>query len=80
MDLALRFKSVHEQLDQFWQEQGIPHLDLLPVFSNLPPSKLVVKRHDSHPNEYAHALAAEAIHEFLRRHITEPVAGDDKMP
>lgn len=80
MDLALRFKSVHDQLDQFWQQQGIPHLDLLPVFSNLPPSKLVVNRHDSHPNEYAHALAAEAIHEFLKRHISDPVGDNDQLP
>jgi hypothetical protein len=70
MDVAMRFQSVHEQLDRYWKGQGIPHLDLLATFSNLPPSKLVVNAHDAHPNEYAHALAAEAIDEFLKLEIT----------
>jgi lysophospholipase L1-like esterase len=69
MDHAARFKSVHEQLDRYWKEHEIPHLDLLPAFSNLPPATLVVNAHDAHPNEYAHALAAAAIDEFLTREI-----------
>ena len=69
MDQAMRFKPVHEQLDRYWKENGVPHLDLLPVFSNLPPSKLVANPHDAHPNEYAHQLAAQAIDEFLKREI-----------
>ncbi len=71
MDTGLRFKPAHERLDQFWKQRGIPHLDLLSTFSNLPPSKLVVNSDDSHPNEYAHALAARAIDEFLRREISK---------
>lgn len=69
LDAALRFKPVHEQLDHYWRQQGVPHLDLLPVFSNLPPAQLVVNAHDAHPNEHAHTLAAEAIGDFLRQHI-----------
>jgi len=69
MDQAVRFQSVHEQLDRYWQQQGVPHLDLLPIFSNLPPAKLVVNPHDGHPNEYAQQLAAQAIDEFLKREI-----------
>lgn len=69
MDTGMRFKSVHDQLSQYWKERGVPHLDLLPVFSNIPPAKLVVNAHDAHPNEYAHALAAQAIDEFLKREI-----------
>jgi hypothetical protein len=80
MDTSLRFKSVHEQLDRYWEEQGVPHLDLLATFSNLPPAKLVVNPHDAHPNEYAHALAAEAIDKFLTRQITNRAEGDGKMP
>jgi hypothetical protein len=80
MDTGLRFKSAHDQLDQYWKEQGVPHLDLLATFSNLPPAKLVVNPHDTHPNEYAHALAAVAIDEFLRREITPRAPGDGKAP
>ncbi|HEX5221512.1 MAG TPA: SGNH/GDSL hydrolase family protein [Verrucomicrobiae bacterium] len=71
MDQAKRFKSVHEQLDRYWKEKGVAHLDLLPVFSNLPPSKIIANPHDAHPNEYAHQLAAEAIDEFLQREINQ---------
>jgi len=80
MDQALRFKSVHEQLGQYWKTQGIPHLDLLATFSNLPPAQLVVNPHDAHPNEYAHALAAEAIEEFLQREIAQRTADDGPTP
>ncbi len=59
------FRSVHEQLDRFWNEQGIPCLDLLSIYSNLPPSRLTVNRYDAHPNEYAHQLAAKRIDAFL---------------
>lgn len=77
MDQAMRFKSVHEQLGRYWKGCGVPHLDLLPVFSNLPPAKIVANPHDAHPNEYAHQLAAHAIDEFLRRVITQaPQAAD----
>jgi lysophospholipase L1-like esterase len=70
MDTGARFKTVHDQLNRYWEAQGIPHLDLFSTFSNLPASKLVVNPHDAHPNEYAHALAAAAIDEFLQREIT----------
>lgn len=81
MDQANRFKPVHEQLDRYWQEQGIPHLDLLPIFSKLPPAKLVANPHDGHPNEYAHQLAAQAIDEFLKREINrQPGAVEPSSP
>jgi len=80
MDVPLRFKSAHEQLDRYWKEQGVPHLDLLATFSNLPPAKLMVNPHDSHPNEYANGLAAEAIDEFLKRHISDETTADGKTP
>lgn len=72
MDAATRFKPAHDQLDRYWREHAVPHLDLLPVFSNLPPAQLVVNRHDAHPNEQAHKLAAAAMDEFLRRQIPAP--------
>jgi hypothetical protein len=39
---------------------------LLSVYRNLPPARLMVNRYDQHPNEYAHALAADAIGKFLQ--------------
>jgi hypothetical protein len=63
------FKSVHAQLDRFWQEQNVPHLDLLPLFQDLPASTITVNRYDAHPNEYAHRLAAERIDRFLNEQI-----------
>jgi hypothetical protein len=56
---------VHQQLAAFWKEQGVPHLDLLPVFEPYPARDLVVNPYDAHPNAKAHALAADAITEFL---------------
>jgi hypothetical protein len=71
-----RFRFANQQLNRFWEARGIPHLDLLDVFRNVPPAKLMVNPHDSHPNEYAHALAAEAINRFLTEQVTnQPAAG-----
>ena len=60
------YQFVHDELDQWWRELRVPHLDLLTVYRGLPPKKLVVNRFDAHPNEYAHALAADAIGRFLQ--------------
>ncbi len=73
-----RFKFAHEQLNRYWQEQGIPHLDLFDTFSNVPPAKLVVNSNDAHPNEHAHALAAEAIDQLLKRQVTTGTKEDRK--
>jgi lysophospholipase L1-like esterase len=67
----LRFKFAHERLNRFWDQQSIPHMDLLDTFGNVPTAKLVVNSNDAHPNEQAHALAAEAIDEFLKHQIGE---------
>jgi len=64
-----RFKAAHERMDQFWREHGVPRLDLLPVFSNLPPAAITVNAHDAHPNTHAHALATEAIDRFLKEQL-----------
>ncbi|MEW6713873.1 MAG: hypothetical protein AB1306_02120 [Nitrospirota bacterium] len=65
------FQSVHKQLANFWSTQGVPHLDLLDVFQSYAPEKLTVNPYDAHPNERAHALAAEAINKFLSLHIRQ---------
>jgi hypothetical protein len=60
------YQPVHDRLDRFWKEQGVPHLDLLSAYKDIPPKELIVNNFDSHPNEFANRLAAEAIDKFLR--------------
>ncbi len=64
------FRFAHEKLDRFWDKQGIPCLDLLSIYSNLPPSRLTVNHYDAHPNEYAHHLAAQQIDAFLMSQLS----------
>jgi hypothetical protein len=63
------YRFIHQELDELWRSLKVPHLDLLPVYQDLPPRKLTVNRFDAHPNERAHALAAAAIDEFLTRQL-----------
>lgn len=57
--------AMHEVIDPFWREQGVPHLDLLPVLSPHKGRRLVVSGHDDHPGPYAHSLATDAILRFI---------------
>jgi hypothetical protein len=66
------YRPVHAKLDQFWQEIGVPHLDLLSLYESHRNESLVVNAHDAHPNVQAHALAVEAIMDFLRRNAGQP--------
>jgi hypothetical protein len=59
------FEFVHRNLETFWHSLSVPHLDLLTVYSNTPPRRLMVNRFDAHPNEYADKIAAQAIEKFL---------------
>ncbi len=59
------YRGAHETLGRLWQELGVPHLDLLPVFQDKKPADITVNRYDAHPNEEAHALAARAMDPFL---------------
>jgi hypothetical protein len=57
--------AAHAALGEFWQREGVPHLDLLPTLRDELPARLVVNAADAHPNEYASALAAAAIDRWL---------------
>lgn len=59
------FTQVHEKVGEYWEERGVPVLDLLPVMQQHQSEDLVVNRYDAHPNERANAIAAEAIWEQL---------------
>ena len=58
-------RRVHDRLVAFWRRLGTPNLDLREMYAAHAGEELVVNRHDSHPNERAHALAADAIEAFL---------------
>jgi lysophospholipase L1-like esterase len=65
------FRPIHSQLDRFWESEGVRHLDLLDTFVTIPSSELMVSPSDPHPNERAHALAADAIERFLDRAVAK---------
>jgi len=71
------YQFVHDQLNRFWQQAGVPHLDLLPVFKGRSPRAVTVNRFDAHPNESANELAARAINGFLSEQLqtNPPSAG-----
>jgi hypothetical protein len=58
-----RFVEVQERLKT--QLAFAPVLDLRPLLLGEPSEHWVANAHDSHPNEAAHAVAAEAIGKFL---------------
>lgn len=60
-----RFEEIHEQLDAFWKQGQVPHLDLLPLFRSSNPEDLVVNEYDAHPNELANVMATTAVNKFL---------------
>jgi hypothetical protein len=62
---TVQLRVVHERVEQAWREEGVPHLDLLPVLLDHAGEGLVVSKHDDHPSVLAHRLAAEAIEGLL---------------
>lgn len=77
------YQFIHDQLNGFWREASVPHLDLLPAFKGLTPAQLTVNAFDAHPNEFANELAARAIEEFLVGQVesnSPPAAASDLAP
>ena len=64
------YRFIHDELKEYWRERNVPELDLLGIYQDFPPGKLVVNRFDAHPNEFAHGLAAEAIGKFLEKEMS----------
>ena len=58
-----------EKIDSFWAREGVPHLDLLPVFESHSSRELAANPHDAHPSVFAHGLAADAIERFLLERV-----------
>ena len=65
------FADAHARLEERWASLNVPHLDLLDTFAGQSPSEMTVNRFDAHPNEQAHAIAADAIGRFLEQHMEE---------
>jgi len=64
-----KFQIVHEKLQEFWNEQSVPHLDLLHIYDQYESSELVVNKFDAHPNEFANIIAASVIEEFIKSNL-----------
>jgi hypothetical protein len=65
------YADVHARLNSFWAGLGVPHLDLMATYEGRRARDLTIGRYDAHPNEEAHALAAEAILRFLEAQQAE---------
>jgi hypothetical protein len=65
LDAYDEYQPCHDELRGFWSSLDVPHLDLTSIYEGMPAAKLVVSPSDAHPNELAHAMAAEAILHFL---------------
>ena len=61
--------AMMEKIDSFWEREGVPHLDLLPVFESHSSRELAANPHDAHPSVFAHGLAADAIERFLLERV-----------
>ncbi len=61
------FGRIHERLVSFFSANKIPCLDLLKTYSAYESGELVVNKYDSHPNQFAHEIAAREIAAFIER-------------
>ena len=65
LDESHPFSPLHELVRHYCEEEEIPVLDLLTAFRGQPYLDLWVHPSDQHPNEKGHAIAAEAMANFL---------------
>jgi hypothetical protein len=72
LDDAYPFREPHREIGAFCRGAGIRHLDLLDVLERRAPESLWVHDLDMHPNEHAHAMAAEALARVLLEQSVVP--------
>jgi len=66
MDDRYPFRDIHQQITSFLDSIAVPNLDLLVAFNGMDPERLVVlPGKDSHPNEIAHRIAADALYRWM---------------
>ena len=61
------FRDLHSQVTDAGSKSGFYTVDLYDTFSTYPPKELMVAANDPHPNALAHALAANAIFQAIKR-------------
>ncbi len=66
------FHEARARLAAFCKSEKIPLLDLDPIFRQHASENLMVSRFDAHPNERAHAIAAEAMEQDLLSDLVRP--------
>lgn len=71
-------KRIHGKVEAFFELNGIPVADLLPVIKEQSPKELSVNGHDHHPNESAHSLFAEGI--WASFYATGPSLDEQAVP
>lgn len=66
LDRSYPFQLQHQKVHAELERREIPYLDLFRSFENIPHERLhVIPGIDSHPNEIAHRIAADALMERL---------------
>lgn len=71
LDEDYPFAPICTELGRVGDELGVPTLDLLPAFRGRNGPDLWISAYDQHPNETAHAIAAEAIEPFVQSLLGE---------
>jgi lysophospholipase L1-like esterase len=66
------FRGARSQIVEFCKSRKVPVLDLQPILKEHASENLTVSRFDAHPNERAHAIAAEAIEQGLLSDLVAP--------
>ncbi len=74
-DAAYPYLAIHDQMNDFLNKSGIPHMDLLAPLQQYSGQQLTANSYDGHPNELAHRVAAEHIRDF----ITEQMRPDARQ-
>jgi hypothetical protein len=65
---------IHAQVKKMASEAGLPVLNLAPAFKGLKTRSLQVHPCDHHPNSRAHAIAAHAIGDWLKKDLPDFLA------
>ncbi len=67
MNLVEGSEFALQPMRDYWQTQGVPCLDLAPIFKPYTADELTVNASDAHPSRLAHQLAGDAIFAFLKK-------------
>jgi hypothetical protein len=64
-------RPVHDEIARWCAEEGIPLLDVLPLFEGYDARELIVHPMDHHPNARAHRVIGEATARFFRELLAD---------